>query len=409
MRWVGLSVILLAMGGLITAAQTTPLPLPTEATPVTRPAAEAEAPAGIPAAQARLAYSIIIENRIGGLIRMVEPPAQFLLSRPGLDLGTVTRPATGVEILPMAAGAPARAVVAESGTDGLAFQLFADPSTGQTGRLLLLPDELRFQATDETYITPPPTAMLTDIPSGHAIFGGAYPLLPGNPVTVYRNLDYALIDTASPGLTSDDLLIIEVRMPANWPKHLVLENQAGGRAQLELSDGQIYDVATVTRPLAGPQPAPAYPRLTPGAIRRAGPTLLALGCLDLASQQQLAITPSGWHDSAATDPAGEQLVVAAINGGITTWAAPLFGGYLYAASGIEPPRRLPVLQAEVRLSDGGGWLPLGGVVVADALAGVSAIRFSWQEYDASQAAGEQMPGLTQAETAEPEAPAGFRN
>jgi len=264
--------MLLAMGVLLTAAQTAPLPLPTEATPVTRPVEEPAEPAGIPTAQAQLAYSIIIQNRTGGLIRMVEPPAQFLLSRPGIDLGTVKRPSTGLELMPLAVGAPASAVVAESGTDMLSLQLFADPTTGQAGRLTLLPDELRFQATDETYVTPPPTALLTDIPGGHGIFGGAYPLLSGNPVTVYRNLDYAEINAASTGLTASDLFIIEVRVPERWPRHLVLENQAGGRVQLELADGEVYDVATVTRPLAGPQPAPVFPRFAPGAIRQAGPT-----------------------------------------------------------------------------------------------------------------------------------------
>jgi len=136
---------------------------------------------------------------------------------------------------------------------------------------------------------------------------------------------------------------------------------------------------------------------------------LALGCLDLSPQQQLVITPSGWHSTGGPARPAEQLVAAALNGGITTWAAPLFGGYLYATGGVEPPRRLPVLMAEVRLNDGGGWLPLSGVVVADALAGIGAIRFSWQEYDDSQAAGEQLPGLTRVETEQPEAPDGFRN
>ena len=67
------------------------LPLPSDTVDV-RTETEEPVVTPIPPPHKELAYSIVIENRTGGIIRAIEPPAQFLLARPGIELGKVERP-----------------------------------------------------------------------------------------------------------------------------------------------------------------------------------------------------------------------------------------------------------------------------------------------------------------------------
>jgi hypothetical protein len=116
------------------------------------------------------------------------------------------------------------------------LRLFAATTTGQAGGLLLLPHQRRFAAVDGSFETPLPHAIYTDIPAGQGLFGGAYPLISGNPVTSYHGLEHAEFGPEDLSMTPDDLIIIEVRVPAAWPRSLEIANEPGGRIQLEMAE-----------------------------------------------------------------------------------------------------------------------------------------------------------------------------
>lgn len=395
MRWAGLLLLLVATAG-TAAAQTSPLPIPQDATPVGQADAQTQAAApAIPAAQQQVAYSIIIENRTDGIIRMVEPPAQFLLYRPGIDLGKVVQPARSLELGSYLGGdARAQQVVASCGTGEIRLRLFAATAAGQAGNLLLLPAERRFAAPDGSFESPLPNAIYTDIPAGKGLFGGAYPLIAGNPVSAFHGLEHAEFNAENAALTADDLIIIEVRGPAVWPHSLEIPNEPGGKIVLSLADGTKVTCGYVTQALAAsPSTAGIGPR-TPGTIAAGGDIQLALGC-PAAGAHALEIVPLGLHLGNEDTAPPPRLLVASASGFSPVGQPPLFGGFIYPLSGVEPPRRLPLLSASVQIGTSANWLPLNEVVVPEALQDIHALRIDWAEYDPQQAAVEQAPQLEQ--------------
>lgn len=395
MRWAGLLLLLLVTVG-AAAAQTSPLQVPQDATDVVvgDSQTQAELPA-LPAAQQQLAYSIIIENRTGGTIRMVEPPAQFLLFRPGIDLGQVVQPAKGLELNSYVGNdARAQQVVASSGVAEISLRLFAATAAGQGGFLLLLPAERRFAAADGAFEAPLPHAIYTDIPAGQGLFGGAYPLIAGNPVTAYHGLEHAEFDANNTAMTPDDLLIIEVRGPATWPRHMEIPNEPGGRIQLELKNGTEVPCGFVTQALAAELPAAGLTAARPGAIAVSGDTRLAIAC-PAAPSSALEIAPLGLHIAVGEADSLPRLLIASSTGFSPLGQPPLFNGFIYPLSGAEIPRRLPELSASVQIGTSTNWLPLAEIVVPEALREISALRIDWAEYDPQQAALEQAPQLEQ--------------
>ena len=83
-----------------------------------------------------LGQRVLIENRVGGVIRVIEPPAQLLFNRPGDDIGQVLQPATRVLSVADAAPAlPARSVAA-SALNELKLKLYGARVTGNAGEIV---------------------------------------------------------------------------------------------------------------------------------------------------------------------------------------------------------------------------------------------------------------------------------
>jgi hypothetical protein len=394
MRLAGLALILLLSAG-SAAAQTSALQIPPEATDVVPPGTQSPATAGMPAAQAALAYCIIIENRTGGMIRMVEPPAQYLLFRPGIELGTVLQPASYLEQAAFAGGdTREQQVVATSAVDQVRLRLYADSAAAEGGYLALLPQERRFAAADGAFESPLPSAIYTDMPAGTGLFGGTYPLIAGNPVMAYHGVAHADFSRESTALTTDDLIVIEVRGPAEWPAHLDITNEAGAKLQLQLVDGTQIPCGFATQVLTAPFALAGAAVAQPGAISTAGDALLAIACLP-GQRDRLEIAPLGVAIGERDPELPPRLLVANGDGFSPVGQPPLFSGYLYPLSGLETPRRLPWLRASVRLGESTNWLPLAEVVVPESLQQIKELRLSWEIYDPQQAAAEQEPALEQ--------------
>jgi len=395
MRWAVLLLLLLVTAG-TAAAQTSPLAIPQDSTSIGPTAGQPQAAdSSLPAAQQKLAYSIIIENRTDGIIRMVEPPAQFLLYRPGIDLGKVVQPAKALEVGPfLGSDARVQQVVASSGVAEIRLRLFTATASGKAGSLLLLPIGRRFAAPDGSFESPLPNAIYTDIPMGHGLFGGAYPLIAGNPVTAYHGLEHAEFDPENIALTSDDLIIIEVRGPAVWPQALEIPNEPGSKIMLNLADGSAVPCGYVTQALAASPPAARNEVSTAGAIAADGDTRLAVTC-PAAQTGLLEIAPLGLHLEAEGESPPPRLLVAGASGLSPVGQPPLFSGFIYPLSGVETPRRLPLMSASVQIGTSSNWLPLTEVIVPEALQEVQALRIEWAEYDSQQAALEQAPQLEQ--------------
>jgi hypothetical protein len=338
-------------------------------------------PDALPPPQVKLAYSIVIENKRDGIIRAVDPPAQFLLSRPGVDLGRVVRPASSVDKVGYHAsswGAP-QTVVA-SAVNAVHFKVYDNPKNGRAGIITVLPQELlghdfaghrRSIREDEIY---------TDIKGGHGIFGGSYPLIVGNPVSVYRNNQRVFFDPASFDLDEGDIIIIEVRTPVQWPQGLVLDNRLGGAITLIDAAGGRIDCGKVDKPVSGSGRFDGGVFCGSGGIRA---THTAVVDLDFSPEKctgGMQLIPLAHSKSAeltystSSPPYG---ILEGPAGSDMRAAAPLFSGYLYPISQIEPPAVLPRLSISVQLEGNPDWQSLPALIGRSDLHEMTALRLDW--------------------------------
>lgn len=379
--------ILLIIIPLAAVAQLEPLSIPAPATELLPVEASGQpaAPAGLPPAQRKLVYSLLIENRTGGVIRIIEPPAQYLLNRPGVDIGSVLHPVRTLQ-----PGDPATRNnrswphVTDCALDRVSLTLDPGrPGTAARG-IELLPSERNFQAAAGGFEQPLPTALYTDIHSGYGIFGGAFPLIPGNPVSIVRGHELIGFDDPAAELEPGDFLVVEVNGPAQWPLQLEIPNTAGGVAKLQLADGQSINCAVVTSPLTGvPPPAPRGSGFRSGVIFTAGTGGIGLSCLPAEPAGFLELRPLPPLLPAVTGPIPEATIAApgitltGTGGAAALGQPPVFDGYLYPRSGLEVQLGVPRIEVSVQLTGFDVWQPLSSLIVPEALANIALLRFSW--------------------------------
>ena len=373
-------VLLLVMVPLASAAQLEPLEVPGTATELTPPATtpQPQFNPDLPT-QAKLAYSLLIENRTGGVVRVIDPPAQYLLNRPGTEVGTVLHPASRVE-----QRAPAyRAVrawphVDRSAVDAVDLCLYHAPAQSTAGFIQLLPRERDFAAPDGGFEQNRPGAVYLDCAAGLGIFGGAWPVIPGNPVTIVRGNAIAEFSPADGELLPGDIIIIEVYGPAEWPRDLELRNHPAGEATLHYHDGRSGQCGTVIAPVTT-APATAGPTLRPGVLSAVGCSGLELTCPAADGTGLLELLPlevSGNRTPPDEDGPAAWGAVTGLDGRAAAGQPPFFDGYLYPL-GLEPPALLPQLQVSVQLEGFSTWQPLGGLLVPEAAANIAAVRITW--------------------------------
>ncbi|MCB1216524.1 hypothetical protein KDL44_03990 [bacterium] len=327
----------------------------------------------IPRPQARLAYSLVIDNRRGGVIRIVDPPATFIFNRPGVDLGTVIQPLRSTRSEIPAASLPSPAnVVCYSGTDAIHVKAWNEGVYDSSAVFSILPadneaylDEAAAAAWDSL----PGHALLTDIPAGQSIFGGAWPLIVGNPVNVYRGQQILDLSPLYPDIEIGDRIVVGVYVPADWPDELRIANTEDGAVEFLLA-GQELQLARCTVPqqaarrgsLAGPYPA--------AGIAHCDSTAFAIGVPGGDGREYLGVNAQGHGREAGMQLLSSTELALA-------WQAPLFMGYLYPFNPLDPPAKLPLPVIRLRFGSGSSWVPLGSVTEQQALATVTALRLDW--------------------------------
>ncbi len=388
MRRLALVILVVSLSS-FALAQTEPLSIPSQATEVS-PAAKPvlNQVQYIPPQPGQLYYSVVIENLTGGIIRVIDPPAQFLLSRPGDDIGTVLKPASTLALGPSHSSRDFQQEhVSGSAVHGLRLTLMPQDANGDAGVLDILPLERHFQAPDGSFEQPQPCAIYTDITAGHGCFGGRYPLIPGNSVGVYRQGQPVNFDDGDTSLAVGDIIIIEVRGPrplqgsagstlSPWPQRLEIENRVDGNAMLYQAGEAEELVGTVVQALTGMERCGEITYCQPGSIREASCELLELTCLPTSPLGLMRIAPNRLQASATVGDTSQWMLTTTNSSG--AWGdSTCFLKYLYPQSGLDAPRLLPRLQVSVQIAGAEDWVPLGAIVVPEVLNQVAAFRFEW--------------------------------
>lgn len=428
MRLLLLPALALALGALAGARAVPPLHLPGGASPTTPvveqpppPFIPDEAALIVPPGQQQLAYCVLIENREGGLIRIIDPPAQFLLARPGVDLGTVVRPATllNTESFHASLWGAAGTVVA-SAVNAVHIKAYDQARAPRAAVITLVPKELLQRELDGSKAVLRDDQIYTDIPGGRGIFGGAYPLIVGNPASVSRDKRLVKFSAQNNALKIGDLIVIQVLVPQQWPKQLLIQNVSGGKATITDAAGAQLEIGSVEKPVTGTGRFSGGLFSASGGIRATHTGVLDI---DFSPEGELgglqfiphahSLSPELTY-SQDSPPYG---ILLGPNGSDLRGQAPVFSGYLYPQSGLEQPKLLPPLVISVQFSDytrrapnvaavepgSMPWLPLPSLSGREDLSDMTALRIEWAS--APQAPPPPTPAASETAQPEPAAPA----
>jgi hypothetical protein len=383
-----------------------------------------EAALRVPPPQQKLVYSVVIENRKGGFIRVVDPPAQFLLARPGIDIGAVVRPATVLNTESFHASLWGKAgTVVGSAVNAVHIKAYDQTNAPRAAVITLVPAQLLEHELDGSPAKLRNDQIYTDIPGGRGIFGGAYPLIVGNPVTVFRDQRRITFGPGNNALQAGDVIIVQVQTPQQWPRQLLLQNSVGGKVTLTDGGGAVLEIGSVEKPVSGTGRFIGGIFSESGGIRATHTGVLDI---DFSPQGQLgglqliphahSLSPELTY-SQESPPYG---ILLGPDGTDMRGQAPVFSGYMYPQSGIEPSKLLPTLVISVQFRDYAvrapnaavvepgaiPWLPLPSLSGREDLSDMTALRIEW--VSPKQAAAQpaiQQPAETKAPAAAP-APVG---
>ena len=384
-----LALMLLTALGSVVAAQTpppagqTPLEHPGESTGTVPPEQfiPAAPPATVPAPQRKLAYCVVIDNRTDGVIRIIDPPAQFLLSRPGADIGKVVRPATQLNSESFHASLWGRPLtVVASAVNAIHIKAYDEATEQRAAVVTILPHELLTTSLEGQPSEARDDAIYTDIAGVHGIFGGAYPVITGNPVSVYRDGQHVYFDDENNAIKAGDIIIIEVRTPDKWPQALIIENHEAGAVTLTGADGKHTVCATVSKPVSGSGRFSGGVFSAPGGIRATHSGVLDIDFSPVGETGGLQLIPYA-HSlspeltySQDSPPYG---ILLGVDMSDLRGQPPLFGGYLYPQSGLESSVKLPQLSVSVQYFPSTQWVPVPSVSGREDLSSLSGIRIDW--------------------------------
>jgi hypothetical protein len=222
----------------------------------------------------------------------------------------------------------------------------------------LLPEE------DSGFVGPVVTGIHTDIAAGTGIFGGAEAALPGNPVGIYRNGQLNDLVAGDVSLSEDDIVVIQVLAPDNWPKEMIVPNRAGAHVQFTPATGEPVQCGLVAS-AAGARVIPELPRAPAGSIVEAGLDKVVVA---LPGERQALVL-------SATDGARDGLITA-LDGTPLAGYGPLFNGFIYPTTG-QQPSGYPGLTVAVRMQDSGSWVPVNQLLTGSSAPEFSAVRFRW--------------------------------
>src|SRR5690606_17871260 len=127
--------------------------------------------------------------------------------------------------------------------------------------------------------------------------GGAYPLIVGNPVNVYRGQNILGFSPQYPDIEIDDRIVIGVHVPVDWPDDLRIANVAGGSVDWNLAGQQLVLGSCVlaqdgvrSSSLAGPLP--------PAGLAMCDTSAFAIGLVGGDGRQCITVNASGYGTQA---------------------------------------------------------------------------------------------------------------
>ncbi len=296
-------------------------------------------------------------------LRIENSPGGRVQARAGTEgawatVGRVIRPATqAVQTFPAARYAPPGSVAATA-VHGIRIRLPA--SGGNLRGISIQPREFGHMPHRYGGHVPGPSAILTDIPAGTAIFRELAPLA-GDPVRLEQAGSVREIPKdwrPSPG----DILRIDSHQVPEAPLEILFWNRPGGSVETLMSDGSRKRIATVQRPVrgAGRFDGTAYTGV--GALNTNHGGVVTISTAPALRPEDEGRPPEcrgGFQivpaAHARTQPVMPQsMVVAPLDGDAALEGRPpLFGGVLTLGDGS------PVVEM---LAPGKGWIPLPTIV-----------------------------------------------
>lgn len=273
-------------------------------------------------------------------------------------VGRVLRPATAAVTTFPAARYAAPGTVAAIAVHGIRIRL---PASGGTLRgISIQPREFGHLPHRYGGHVPGPSAILTDIPAGTAIFRELAPLV-GDTVRLERSGAARDIPPGwrpSPG----DVLRIDSVEPEDAPQEIVLENRPGGSVEAVFRDGSRKRLARVIRPVRGTGRFDGTAYTGAGALNTNHGGVITISTAPALRPEDegrppecrggFQIIPSGHARSQPVMP--QSMVVAPLEEAPPLEGQPpLFAGVLSLGDGS------PVVEM---LAPGAGWVPLPAIL-----------------------------------------------
>ena len=194
------------------------------------------------------AYRIRIHNRVGGIVQVSTDGGKSYGA-----VGRVTAAASTRVVGFAAASYAPRGTVAATAIHGLRIKV------GQLGEhfgkaqmpliFSIAPAEFFGFPENPKLVKAQPSAIHTDIYSGHSIFRNQSPFV-GNPVFVERGRHLQPLPMNYAPMVGD-VFVIVVELPTSPPEEVDFENKIGGRATARYADGRSEEIARVIRPVKG--------------------------------------------------------------------------------------------------------------------------------------------------------------
>lgn len=315
-----------------------------------------------PRGYARGSFEIYVENREGGIVKVITPDGE-------LNVGSVVRPSNTVNREGFHASVWGKdSAVAATAVNAIHVRVAENHDNPEEPKGIvfsILPREMLVKTPENysSYISPS-SSIFTDIQAGATIFGGGFSPYVGNRVEVVRNGSRsALNPDYVPAI--NDILIVSAKPPERSPIYIRLENAFGGIIYIKYAGEEERPLGQVLKPVAGVGRFEGSTYAEVGRIRANHPGVLDISTSPYGIIGGFQIIPR--HHAMSTEMERARLltqwlVIGPLNALDPSWEGrePFFFGYFrpsYVPLRTEPPHPSELLDrflVQVRIK-GGEW------------------------------------------------------
>ena len=297
-----------------------------------------------------------------------------------LKIGKVTRPATASSVGYLASIYAVPGTVAATAVHGIRIKTAGSKECSRSASkvMSIVPAEFAQAPKGFGGYSSDNSAILTDIPTGRAIFRNLAPLV-GN--RVFKQMGNDLVPIPDGYVPQEhDILVIEVTIPDRYPDAITIENRKGGLVKAVYSDRR-ETIAKVQRPVRGVGRFDATGYTGVGRINTSHTGVLTISTAPIVDGAKdggpvetrggFMIQPSR-HGREALEVA-QVMIVEPVSEAWLEGAQPLFSGYFGLF--YDPTDETKSFLVEAR-KEGADWMPLPQLVGVheDALASFTDFR-----------------------------------